>query len=171
METLFQGEEINSKNDKEDLLWILSHLIPIVVGKRWIPTGKIVAKDKHKCSFFGNVSASDVGFCYYLLEYYSPSALHYKDENEKKRRNPWNKDSHLESVDFYSKNSKRVKDLFLRYGKEEKDEIDARVLAVLREGLEDKESPLLDSNNYDVIDEEEGHEVFAESTFFELEEV
>ena len=34
LETLFEGEEINSKDDEEDLLWTLCHLIPIVVLKR-----------------------------------------------------------------------------------------------------------------------------------------
>ena len=98
VDKLFENENL-SEIEEEGLLWILSTLIQCTVGG-WNPLGKLSEREKGKRSFTKNVSASDIGFCYYLLKYYGKSAMQFKNNNSKERKNRWSKESQESSLVF-----------------------------------------------------------------------
>ena len=102
IENFFEGEDIEEDSEKEILNWIFSELLKVVVGQRWKPITKTDEKDKEKQSFFKNVSASDMGFCYYLLKFYGNSALKYKHNNGKEKKSRWNREHQEKSIEYYS---------------------------------------------------------------------
>ena len=86
VDKLFDGEEISEGEEEDSLVWILTTLLQCTVGGRWVPMGKLNEKEKGKRSFSNNVSASDIGFGYYLLKYYGNSAIQFKNNNSKEKK-------------------------------------------------------------------------------------
>ena len=109
IQKIFDGEDVH-KEDDPILKWILGDLMTTIVGGRW----NIVVREKEdkKKSFSSNVSASDIGFSFCLLEYYSKSAILFKKFNEKEKKSRWSKDVLDESLDFYTKSSMDARTMY-----------------------------------------------------------
>ena len=160
LQKLFDGNDI-PEDDIGTLKWILRHLIQTVVGSRW--NYLVREQGDKKKSFTYNVSASDIGFVFYLLEFYSKSAILFKKQNEKEKKNRWSKETLNLSLDFYTDSSMQAREMYKDLSKESKQEIDDRVLDLLREDSsgDEEDGPRSDQN------EEEKKEVYADCSFFD----
>ena len=137
--------------------------------RRWYD---IVVREKEnkKKSFSSNVSASDIGFSFYLLEYYSKSAILFKKFNEKEKKSRWSKDVLDESLDFYTKSSMEARTMYTKMTEKKKRDLDEKVIGLLREDIVSDDDNNSSPNRGSDHNNKEKKEVYADCSFFDDEE-
>ena len=169
IENSFEGEEIVEDSEKEILNWIFSELLKVVVGQCWKPIIKPDEKDKDKQSFFKNVLASDMGFCYYLLKFYGNSALKYRHNNGKEKKSQWNRENQEKSIEYYSKMCHETKK-YNNMSVQDKIGCEERIVSFLKTAsLEEKDESDSDNLEEEAEIKQETTMMFMETNFFDIE--
>ena len=162
LKPIFKGDSV-CEEEETMLKWILRHFLTNVAGGRWNILAK-KDKEQKRRSFTYNVSPSDIGFSLYLLEYYSKSAILYRDKNIKEKKNHWSKETLTESLDFYTKKLVEAQKTYGKMSPEEKRQLDERVLELLNENDdEDEEFKRKPEND----ESTKKSEVYAGCSFFD----
>ena len=107
-----------------------------------------------------------MGFSLYLLEYYSKSAMLFKLNNNKEKKNRWSKDSLQESLRYYTRKSLEVRKMYSKYNEKDRKEIDVRVIELLRKesgGDDDDDDDLKEAAK----DNDSKEEVYADCSFYD----
>ena len=159
---LFENKKIPER-DKETLKWILRHLLSMVVGNRW--NGLVRDKEDKKKSFTYNVSASDIGFAFYLLEYYGKAAIKFKLTNEKAKKSHWSKITLTGSLDYYTSGSKEAREMYQKLAEKDKPTVDETVIEMLKEDSDGDEENIKRAAQQQNDDSDK--EVYADFSFFD----
>ena len=122
-------------------------------------------KEDKKRSFTYNVSASDIGFAFYLLEYYGKSAIKFKLTNEKTKKTRWSKIALTGSLDYYTSSSKEAREMYQKLAEKDKPTVDETVIEMLKEDDDGDEEKLKKAAQQQNDDSDK--EVYADSSFFD----
>ena len=157
--------EMDDEDDVNLVYWIMNSLVSSVVGGRWVPIGRLTDKEREKRSFCQNVSPSDIGFCLYLLEYYGKSAMHFKSEERKEKKNRWKKVDQNSSLEFFTKHAKEMSAIFGKMTGEDKINLDNKIIKMLKETRDKDKQEETEDDEIDIDEEEKQTTIYSGCSF------